>query len=243
MKRGGILFLCLFFVVSLLPPVLSADEATQNLVSRILESFDPADKAREWYVQGSKFVTEGYPELAYAQSWPYALFGNNREGNDYQVLGIHAKFDRQGYNYIEIIPVKREGGEVIPDPIPIPGRVKEFDLWVWGTRFDYYLELYLEDYKGIVHVLDLGNMNFTGWKNLRIQIPSYIPQLVEYIPYLKGLELLKIVLWTRPYESVSDFYMYIDQIKVLTDMFVSRFDGDDLALPEKVSEVWSEGGE
>ena len=41
-----------------------------------------------------------------------------------------------------------------------------------------------------------------------------------------------------PAESCLGF-----QIKVLTDVFVSRFDGDNLARPEKVQEIWESEGE
>jgi hypothetical protein len=32
----------------------------------------------------------------------------------------------------------------------------------------------------------------------------------------------------------------LDQIKVLTDMFIDRFDGDALAQPGKVQDIWGE---
>ncbi len=56
-------------------------------------------------------------------------------------------------------------------------------------------------------------------------------------------------MWTRPEEKVDNFYIYFDQIKVLTDIFISRFDGDNLANQESVQGMdWttdssaSEGG-
>ena len=48
-----------------------------------------------------------------------------------------------------------------------------------------------------------------------------------------------MVLWTKPQENVSGFNIYLDQVKILTDTFVTRFDGDDLANPDKVQEIWS----
>jgi len=226
------------------PTLLVADEKTLNLESRILETFDPDTRTTDWFIRGSKFMTEGFPKKAYAKTWPEALFGANREQRELEVLGAHFKFDRQGYNNVELIPVTEgEDGEPVHNPIPLPGRARQIDLWVWGSDFDYYMELHIRDFRGVVHSLFLGNLNYTGWKNLGTDIPSYIPQSQQYAPYLAGLQLEKIVVWTKPTERVHNCYLYIDQIKVLTDVFVSRFDGDELARPERVQEIWESEGE
>lgn len=237
--------MCLLMLLLLLTPtILVGDEKTLNLESKILESFDPDTRATEWLIQGSKFITEDYPKKAYAETWPEALHGSNLEQLDLAVLGVHFKFDRQGYNFIEIIPVKQnEEGETVHNPIEIPGRVQQLDLWAWGSDFDYYMEAHIRDHRGVVHVLYLGNLNYVGWKNLRVDFPSYIPQSQAYTPYLAGLQLEKLVVWTKPQERVHDCYLYIDQIKVLTDTFVSRFDGDMLTRPETVQEIWQSEGE
>lgn len=281
MRRGGLLltFLVALVFLILAGPVF-ADTATQNLMSKVIESFDnPEDPeaaewdSSEWIVRGSKFRTiikeqEGdevtiideWPKKAYVETWPEALFGVNKEERDLKVLGVNGRFDRQGYNYIELIPaIRNEEGDLVPrrpavindegdivpgNEITLPGRTKAIDLWVWGSNYDYYLEVHVRDFKGIVHVLPLGNLNYTGWKNLKVDIPNYIPQEGGYVTaggYLKELQLVKLVLWTRPEENVRDFYVYFDQIKTLTDMFVSRFDGDDLANQEKIQEIWSNG--
>lgn len=241
MRRGVLIGVCLAVLLVFLTPALVAEE-TINLESRTLESFDPETRTTDWIVRGSKFVTEGFPKKTYAESWPEALFGANRDGKDLQVLGAHFKFDRQGYNYIEFIPAREnEEGEMVANPIEVPGRAQLFDLWVWGSDFDYYMEAHFKDHRGVVHTLKLGNLDYTGWKNLRVNIPSYIPQEQNYAPYLEGLKLVKLVLWTKPSERVHNCYVYIDHLKVLTDVFVSRFDGDSLAQPEQVDEIWQEG--
>ncbi len=247
MKRGVLLILCfLALTVLLAPSLLFADEQTENLESRVLESFDPETRTTEWLVKGSKFIAEGYPKQTYVKAWPEALYGANREGADLQALGALFAFTRKGYNNIEFIPVtENEEGKQVVNPIPIPGRAKRIDLWAWGADFDYYLEVHIMDPRGVVHVLNLGSLNFTGWKNLSTGIPTYIPQDRNYAPYLQGLELIKVVLWTKPIESVSECYFYLDQIKILTDVFVTRFDGDKLTDPEFVNEMWEgvEGNE
>ena len=239
MKRSVPLLICLLI---LLAAVASADDVVQNLESQVIASFDDPD-APQWYVRGSKFITEGLPLVAYAPAWPEAIFGRNPDGEDLRVLGAKASFDKQGYNYLEFFPVtENQDGELEPAPINMPGRVREIDMWVWGANYDFYIEAHIRDFTGRVHVLQMGDIRFVGWQNLRATIPPYIPQSGGYITeggFIKTLELVKLVLWTKPTENVSGFNIYIDQIKILTDTFITRFDGDDLVDPAKVEEIWS----
>lgn len=225
----------------LLPVVIFAQQqATTNYQSVVIESFDNPEESL-WAVYGSKFVAEDYPEYSWVKTWPDALYRIEPEGMDLRSLGVHAAFDRMGYNYLEFIPVEDVDGELVPRGIPIPGRVSNLDMWVWGSNYDYYIDLHIRDYRGMVHVLKLGDIGYRGWRNLRIGIPTWIPQGVVYVPQYKGLELVKIVLWTRPEEKVDGFYVYLDEIKVETDMFAEPFDGEVLADPDQVQGIWDEG--
>ncbi len=218
--------------------MLLADDVTVNLESMVIESFDDPD-ARMWVVQGSKFITQDYPQIAYAPYWPDALFGTRNGNPDLRSFGVRAAFDRKGYNYLEIIPaVEGEDGPV-PQSIDLPGRVQTIDLWVWGSDHNYYLEAHIRDHRGINHVLNMGGLQYSGWRNLRTSIPNYVPQSVQTVPRYRGLELTKLVLWTQPQASVDGFYVYLDQLKVLTDTFESRFDGDILAEPDVIEDIWS----
>lgn len=248
MKRGKIVILCLILLTSLiLPFVLSADEQTINYVSPVIESFDPGDVTTEWIVQGSKFVDRDrdYPKIALVDGWPEALHGRNWEEKDLQVMAITTAFTRQGYNYIEIIPVKEgEDGEVVHNPLKLTGRVKTIDMWILGTQYDYYLEVHVRDTTGVVHVLRMGNLNYKGWKNLKADIPTSVPQYTNFRGDLdQDLELVKFMIWTTPQEDYGEYYVFIDQIKILTDDFVTRFDGDDLLRQEVINDInWSSEG-
>ena len=247
MKKGGLIILSIIFFFLLADSVFS-DEATENLQAFVVESWDNPDES-PWIVRGSKFSSiiktdsgdDVYPKMGFVNSWPSNLHRKQPEGKTLRVLGIHGKFDRRGYNYLEIIPAKKNSsGELEAREVLLPGRVKNMDIWVWGANFDYYLEAHLMDYRGINHVLNFGSFKYTGWKNLTVHIPTYIPQSVVYAPALKGLKLIKFVMWTRPSERVDDFYLYLDEFKVFTDMFESIWDGEDLANPQRVEELWSE---
>jgi hypothetical protein len=123
--------------------------------------------------------------------------------------------------------------------IPLPGRVSYLDMWVWGSNLDYYIEAYIRDFQGVVHNIRMGNIGYTGWKNLRGRIPNNIAQAKRVLPRRAGLTFVKFRIWTQPTEPVNDFYIYIDQFKILTDMFESLYDGDELADPERVQELWA----
>ncbi|MCP4159686.1 MAG: hypothetical protein GY760_06400, partial [Deltaproteobacteria bacterium] len=237
------------------------DEKTLKMESEVIESFDaPGDITYEdgspviWQVIGSKFKKEGYPKMRYAsKTWPIDLFGKNPENSDtLQALGINGQFVREGYNTIDIIPGFGEGDNWEDKGIQLPGRVKMFDFWVWGSNYNYTIEAHFMDFRGITHRFEmvaiddkrnLGSMNFSGWKNMYIDIPSSVRQAQNYKPNYAGLKLLKIVIRTAPQENVDNFYVYIDNLKVLSDFHESFFDGFELSSPEKIAEIWgTEGG-
>jgi hypothetical protein len=250
MKQGSFTAIRLIVCITILAlaSVFSAfgDDITEDLEGLMLEAFN-GDSDYTWKLEASKFASKvddtQYPMSTYVEAWPIAVFGYNRDGSkDIKSFGIHGKFDRRGYNWIDIYPTKE--GEDGPAEIPIPGRLRYLDMWVWGSNLDFYIEAYLRDYQGVVHNIKLGNIGFAGWKNLRAYIPGSIRQSKRQLPRYAGLTFVKFRLWTQPTEGVGDFYVYFKNFKTLTDTFESLYDGDELADPEHVQELWanSDGG-
>lgn len=242
MKHGSFRVVCLIIMASITAAAF-CDENTESLEARVLETFD-GDSGYEWKTVASKFATNDddgqFPVLSYIETWPSALFGNNRQGLTLKSLGIWGRFDRRGYNWIDIYPVSSEGGDDAgPAEIPIPGRLKYIDLWVWGSNLNYYIEVFVRDHLGVVHALNLGNIAYEGWKNLRVRVPDNIPQVKRILPRLASLSFVKFRIWTQPVEQVANFYIYFDQFKVITDTFESIYDGDELANPERIQELWN----
>jgi hypothetical protein len=250
MKKQMTLFsiiICVFLI--LCTGSAGADENATNIETRIVDDFDNAEtlngKPREctWLVQGSKFIdkeslawklVDGYPDTLYTRK--------QAEGKELRILAIKGSFQRKGYNMYEIIPVKKDDkGNMVPRPIELPGLVKTIDLWVWGSGFNYDIEVFVIDSRGVNHRLKLGNLQFEGWRSLSAVVPSYIPQSRRYIPKREALYLTKIVIWTTADERVNDFFCYFDQLKVNTDTFISKFDGDELADPEEINKRWTDG--
>jgi len=121
----------------------------------------------------------------------------------------------------------------------MPGRVSTLDMWVWGSNLNFYLEAYVRDYQGVVHSLNMGDLAFQGWRNLKVRIPNNISQSKRILPRYAGMHFVKFRIWTTPVERVDNFYVYFNQMKVLTDIFESFFDGDELADPDRVHELWA----
>ena len=220
------------------------DEVTVQLESIVLEDFN-GDSDYTWKVDASKFATQtdevSYPRMGFVEAWPVAAYGYNREGKDIKSLGIHGRFDRRGYNWIDLYPIKGGDDDDAEDPIeiPIPGRLRNIDMWIWSGNLDFYIEVYLRDNQGVVHNVRLGNIGHMGWRNLRVNIPTSIAQSKRVLPRKAGLDFVKFRIWTQPTEKVGDFYIYFKQFKVLTDIFESLFDGNDLADPDFVQELWA----
>jgi len=112
-------------------------------------------------------------------------------------------------------------------------------MWVWGSNLKYYIEVYLRDYRGVVHTLKLGDISYTGWRNLKVNVPNTIPQSRRILPSYASLNFVKFRIWTQPVEKVDNFYIYFKQFKIFTDVFESLFDGNDLADPENVEKLWA----
>ena len=256
MKQGSFravrLIVFLLFTLCLAGLSVFADEFTNDWTSIILESFSGDTMHQwtvgdhtfnydfEWKLDASKFATQmdndTYPKLTYVPAWPQAIYGTNRTGQDLKSLGIWGRFDRRGYNWIDVYPASTDSGE--PFEIPIPGRLKYLDMWVWGSNLNFYVEAYFRDYQGVVHTLYMGSLAYQGWKNLQVQIPNNIPQARRISPRLASLSFVKFRIWTTPVERVDNFYVYFDRMKILTDTFETHFDGEDLADPFQVQEFW-----
>ncbi|MDR2211029.1 MAG: flagellar filament outer layer protein FlaA [Spirochaetaceae bacterium] len=276
MKHRSFGVFCLLFM-ALTTLAVFGDDFTVNLESKVLENFDNAENSLYvWRKEASRYAVgkdeadkdnpsfanmgledgDFFPKLNFFEIWPMALFRNNRENLELRSLGIWGKFKRMGYNWIDIYPtLKSEGEDAKPYEIPIPGRVRYLDMWVWGSNLNFYVEAYIRDEQGVIHTIYLGNLGYQGWKNLRAMVPTSIPQRRRIIldPSAAStlsttdknsiyLKFVKFRVWTTPREAVGNFYVYFDQFKVLTDTFESIYDGDEMTDPDWIRENWETSG-
>ena len=175
MKQGVVItvFVLMFAVVC---TPLAAQDSGVNYQTYMVETFDsPESSEITWNAIGSKFITEGYPILKYFDGMPNALRVMQSDSDkEYKFLGMQFKFNRQGDNWVDLYPTKSSGDNAAPYEIPLKGVVQRFDLWVWGAGYAYDLEILVRDCNGRIHTLPVGTLNYHGWRNLAVTVPTNI---------------------------------------------------------------------
>lgn len=230
------------------------EKEAMNLQTFVISDFgDAKDQSNNivWNVRFSRFAKPADPmkemsepdtnacKAEYFQAKPLGI-PMEMEASQKWSLGIKAQFIRKGYNWLEVYPVKADSGIMAngkPNPsmkgkptfIELVGVVKSLDMWVWGGNYRYWLEFYLTDYKGFLNRLSAGDLAFVGWRNVRTKVPDYIPQAEYHVPFLRALKMSMIKIWANPTERADQFYVYLDYMQVQTDVYMQRFNGDDLA--------------
>ena len=232
MKQGVVItvFVLMFAVVC---TPLAAQDSGVNYQTYMVETFDSPDSSDiAWNGIGSKFVADGYPILKYFDGMPNALRVMQSDSEqEHKFLGVQFKFNRQGDNWVDIYPTKSSGeGEAAAPPyeIPLKGIVQRFDLWVWGAGYAYDLEILVRDCNGRIHTLPVATLNYHGWRNLAVTVPSNIQQRSRYLSQRKHMSFVAFRIRTQPTENVDDFYVFFDEFKALTNTRIPSYDGYEL---------------
>jgi hypothetical protein len=186
-----------------------------------------------------KYV-EGGPSDLIEEKWSSDKKGMEKK----QALGVHFRFKYPGYNSVHLLPPPevqwdeptkkvmtydpRTGTEVQERAVQLPGRTKGVSVWFHGRGNDYTLEAWIKDFRGDVHILKMGSLNFVGWRPLTAFIPENVPQETQSYPQTRVTKLVRLVIRATPYAGTENVYMFFDQLKVLTDVFEVNFDGQNL---------------
>ncbi|MEL3906498.1 MAG: flagellar filament outer layer protein FlaA [Treponema sp.] len=231
MKQGVVITVFVLMCAFVCAP-LTAQDSGVNYQTYMVETFDSPEASEvTWNGVGSKFVTEGYPILKYFDGMPNAVRVMQPDPEkEYKFLGMQFKFNRKGDNWVDVYPTKAsaEGDEAVPYEIPFKGIVHRLDLWVWGAGYAYDLEILVRDCNGRVHTLPVATLNFHGWRNLAVSIPTSIPQKSRYLSNVKSMNFVAFRIRTHPTESVDDFYVFFDEFKALTNTRLASYDGFEL---------------
>jgi len=188
-------------------------------------------------------IVNGSPNDLSVEEWSLTGLGKKKE----KILGVRFKFRYPGINTIHILPPPEvdwkekkpvytynpsTGKDEQERGLQLPGRAKAISLWVHGRGNPYFLDIWVKDYTGNTHVLKCGDVNFIGWRPVKVKIPSFIPQSVESYPQTRVSKITRIVLRANPNSTASAMtertFFFFDQIKVLTDTYEVNYDGQEL---------------
>lgn len=144
---------------------------------------------------------------------------NDGTKNEY-VLGIKVAFNQRGYSRFRINP---------PRPIKVPGITKAITVWVCGRSFQHRLYAHVLDYEGNEMMLDMGLLDFVGWKKLSIAVPTSIRQHNYHDVDWRGVSFSGWSIETDPEESYGIYYVYFDELRAITDIYTEEHrDEDDM---------------
>ena len=134
--------------------------------------------------------------------------------NEY-VLGVKSYFADVGFDRVEVFP---------PNEYIIRGTAKELKIWALGRKFRHTLCLKLRDFKGNIHKIKVGRLDYWGWRELRLIIPGWLPQSSNYALLDKNLHFVSFFVESDRFEPVGTFYFYLDNFRIVTDL--TEYTGD-----------------
>ncbi|PKL36195.1 MAG: endoflagellar filament sheath protein [Spirochaetae bacterium HGW-Spirochaetae-1] len=141
--------------------------------------------------------------------------------NEY-VLGVKTYFLDRGFDRVEVFP---------PNEYIIRGKARELKVWVLGRKMRHTLFVKLRDYRGNLHKIKIGRLDFWGWKECSLIIPGWLPQSASYALLDKNLHFVSFYVECDKFEVPGTFYFYLDQFRIITDL--SEFTGD-----ETIKDTW-----
>lgn len=150
---------------------------------------------------------------------------NQYQPVDQYVLGVKTEFYARSITSISIESER---------PIFMSGLVKSLSVWVAGRGKEHKLSVVIRDMSDEVKVLDMGKLNFSGWKKLEINIPTRFNQKDRNIE-THGLYLLGFVINTKFEDTVGRYYIYFDDIRVISDVID---DAIKLNRSDTISDGW-----
>jgi hypothetical protein len=147
---------------------------------------------------------------------------------DLYVLGTRVDFLHRGHVSFTLTP---------SHPIPIEGITKTISMWVAGRNYNHKLVVLIQDFFGRTFELNMGKLNFQGWKKLTVAVPPQnqdgrtgIVQRNYHYNNQLGIKIVGFRVDCDPTETTGTYYVYFDDLRAVTDLFSedSR-DEDDMA--------------
>ncbi len=147
----------------------------------------------------------------------YSVVQNKDDPN--HILGVKTYFGDRGFDRVELAP---------PHEYIIKGKARQFSVWVLGRKFRHTMYLKLRDYRGRIHKLRMGRLDFFGWRKLTVTVPGWLPQSTRYSMLDKNLHFVSLFVESDVHEVGGTFYFYVDGLKALIDRSEQQYPGSEI---------------
>ncbi|MBX7059434.1 MAG: flagellar filament outer layer protein FlaA [Leptospirales bacterium] len=147
----------------------------------------------------------------------YSIYQNAASPN--HILGVKTYFNDRGFDRVEVFP---------PQEFIVRGKARQFSIWVLGRNFRHTLSIKLRDYRGHLHTLDFGRLDFFGWRRLTVTVPGWLPQSTRYSLLDKNLHFVSLFVTSDHHEVGGTFYFYVDGLKTLVDRSEQSYPGSEI---------------
>lgn len=189
---------------------------------------DTFEDEGHWHASISNDV--GYPTVKYIEGSPIEKKPEKEDqaGNtdivDAKVLGVKIDFIKRAWVPIIIKP---------DTPIEIRGLTRSFSFFTIGRQYNHNLSVLLKNYDGRDFVIPVGRIDHYGWQKMTVDIPVTIDQQDPNYPARGGLEFVGFLIDLNPMEIRGDFYVYFDDLRVVTDLKYEEYDE-----PDDIKDTW-----
>jgi hypothetical protein len=139
--------------------------------------------------------------------------------NPNHILGVKTYFVNRGFDRVEVKP---------PHPYVLKGKVRQFSIWVLGRNYRHTMYLKIRDYRGGIHKIRLGRLDFFGWRKFTVAVPGWIPQSTRFALIDKNLQFISIFVVSDVHEVGGEFYFYVDGLKALVDKSELVYPGSEI---------------
>jgi len=207
--------------------------ANQGTGALSLETLEDFEEAEDWIAKATsplgdtrtlKLVQRGEiratnDENARPDPDDFAVNVSQDPDNPNHLLGVKTYFNDRGFDRVELKP---------PHEFVIKGKARQFSVWVLGRKYRHTLFIKLRDYRGRIHKLRLGRLDFFGWRKLTVTVPGWLPQSSRYSMLDKNLHFMSLFVVSDPHEAGGTFYFYVDNLKALIDRAEQNYPGSEI---------------
>jgi hypothetical protein len=207
------------------PALIGVESAQQTLSEVLVDSFEregfwsarisPDDGIITTLLRnGSSEIKEALPALSEDEP---------EMSSDSNVLGVKVEFLHRGVNTFYITAGR---------PLPIEGEVKTVSVLVSGRNQPHKLSLVVQDYNGKKFELNMGTLDFSGWKKMTVPIPPSpdgvygIVQSSVFYGDRPGLRIVGFKVDCDPMYARGVYYIYFDDLRAVTDLYVVESNRD-----------------